>query len=214
MFFMNNHKRKRKIRVLSFLERLLTLLFFLLLLFGFDAPSLAVMTLLSALMHEGGHLLALYALGIRGGRFRAHLNGLVCTPRRTLSYREEILVAAAGPLTNLLLAVLFFLLCPLGVAFFSSFALCELLTGLSNLIPVRGYDGERILTAYLASHGYTGRFSERLSFFFTAVLVFLSLALIGTLGEGYWLFGVFFVSLLLGVRERQNENFRRFLEEK
>ena len=211
---MNIHEKKRAVRVLSSLERLLTLLFFLLLLFGFDAPALAVMTLLSALMHAGGHLLVLYALGIRGGHFRTRLNGFVCTPARTLSYREEILVAAGGPLTNLAFALLFFLLRPLGNEFFSSFALCEFLTALSNLIPVRGYDGERILSAHLALHGYMGSFAERLSFFFTVAFVFLSLALIGTLGEGYWLFGVFFVSMLLSLRERQNNNFRRFHEKK
>ncbi|HBJ18246.1 MAG TPA: hypothetical protein DDY70_00650 [Clostridiales bacterium] len=211
---MNNHKRSGRIRALSFLERLLTLLFFLLLLFSFDAPALAVMTLLSALMHEGGHLLALYALGIRGGRFSPHLNGMVCTPRRPLSYREEIIVAAAGPLTNLIFALLFLFLLPLGRSFFAAFIFCELLTALSNLLPVHGYDGERILTAVLASRGYTGSFAERLSLVLTVVLVFLSLFLIGGLGEGYWIFGVFFVSLLLRLKEGQNENFRRFREEK
>lgn len=211
---MNIDKRKKRIRILAYAERILTLLFFLLLLFGFDAPSLALMTLTSALMHEGGHLLALALLGIRGGRFSARLNGLICTPARPLSYREEIAVAAAGPLTNLGFSLLFFFLRPLGRAFFTSFALCELFTALSNLIPVRGYDGEKILSAVLSLRGYTGRFSERLSLLLTVSFVFFSLALIGTVGEGYWIFGVFFVSLLFRLEESQNENFRRFQEKK
>lgn len=210
---MNNHN-KPAARSLHFLERVLTLIFFLLLLFAFDVPSLAAMTLLSAVMHEGGHLLALSALKVRGNRFSPRLNGMICTPKRTLSYREEIIVAAAGPVSNLVFALLFFLLRPLGRSFFSAFALCEFLTALSNLIPVKGYDGERILSALLASRGYTGRLPERLSFLLTVVFVFLSLSLIGIFNEGYWIFGVFFVSLLLRLRERQNENFLRFCEEK
>lgn len=205
--------KKSVLSLLRLSECVLRLLFFLLLLFAFDTPVIACMTLLCALWHEGGHLLVLSRLGVTR-RFSPRLNGLVCTPERPLSYREEAAVAAAGPAANLLFALLSLLLLPLGHAFFLTLAFCHLMTALSNLLPLEGYDGARILSALLSLHGRDpyGLLSVT-SFALSVLLLFLALYLVGKCGEGYWLLGVFLFSLLYRLRRGLLKNFLRFREE-
>lgn len=208
---MKYHKRRIVLRLLRLSEHALRMLFFLLLLFAFDTPSVACLTLLCALLHEGGHLLAIFLLGGGGGHFSSRLNGLVYTPSAPLSYRAELLVAVAGPASNFFFALLSLLLLPLGARFFLTFALCHLMTALSNLLPLQGYDGERVLTAWLALSGKEGRGTLRgFSFFLTSLLLFFALYLVGRCGEGYWLLGVFFFSLLLRLQEGLQKHFSRF----
>lgn len=84
-------------RILTFIaDRLLTPAFWILLIFGFDEVYVAVLTLISALIHEAGHLIA---AGPRIGGIRYTLSG----PRigsGTVSYKRRILTLAGGPVAN------------------------------------------------------------------------------------------------------------------
>ena len=122
------------------LAALLPLLPLLLLL----TPSELLLLTSAVLLHEGGHLAALALLGEPAPTPRAVLLGLTLTVGRPLSYRRELLVAAAGPLANLLLAL------PLLTLGREEVALCALgavhaLTGIVNLLPLGRCDGARIL---------------------------------------------------------------------
>lgn len=97
--------------------------------------------LLSAALHEVGHLLALRLLGIpvyglelraSGAVIRAELQGLLW----------ESWAILAGPVVNLLLAGAFFRLWPL-LSFFS-FSM-----GCCNLLPIRSLDGGRLCSLLL-----------------------------------------------------------------
>ncbi len=63
--------------------------------------------------------------------------------RRSLATRrrDEILIAASGPLMNLLVVVPLIFLPRLGI----QLALCNLLLGVINLLPIPSSDGLRIL---------------------------------------------------------------------
>lgn len=96
-----------------------------------------------SMLHETGHLIALRLLGGKcfgfngaGQGFGLRISGL--------SYTQELLVAAAGPLISLLLAALFALLRH------QYFCYANLFLALMNLLPILPLDGGRILRAALA----------------------------------------------------------------
>ena len=82
------------------------------------------------------------------------------------------------------------------------------MTMLSNLLPIEGYDGYRAVSSAAAllelDPTRTERTLSSLSFFFSVLVTFLSLYLILKIGEGYWIFGVFFTLTLSALAKRQN----------
>ena len=191
-------------RFLSFLCGVLRAAFWLCLLFALDRPYLAVFTLLAMLWHELFHLLSFMRIA-RRARLCTHLCGLRLFPSEILSYRDERRAAAAGPIGGVFGALLCLIFLPLSPSYISDFALCHLFTTLSNLLPLEGYDGYRILRATLALHGVTDAdaLMRRISFIFSSVLALLSLFLFGILGEGLWASGVFLFSLIGSLPEEK-----------
>ena len=113
----------------------------------FDAKGAAMGILFAALLHECGHLLAARLLGIRLRLLELDLAGAKLYPARAIrSYRDEGILAAAGPLASLAGA----LLSPFPLPFFHVFRLACLSQALFNLLPIDGFDGGRILFSVLA----------------------------------------------------------------
>lgn len=195
------------------LQKCLPILFWALLMFGFDAPFMAILTIVSALIHELGHLCVLKLLN--KGDFHSVYGRIFGfgIPIRNLSYKEELLVALGGPFINILFGVLFTIL-PQANAFLSYlrlFGILNIMTALSNILPIESYDGYRILHSLIAifskdyERGESVLFS--LSFLFSAILCLLSLYLILKIGEGYWIFAVFFSILLTSIAKVQKRTF-------
>ena len=201
-------------RFLSFLERFLTMVFWILIIFGFDLPYIAFLTLFAALIHEAGHLFAILLLSERGVSMpKSALSGFRIKNENS-SYSKEIIKAGSGPLIN----IIFFLIFNTGLGFppdiseyLKSFALINLLTAISNLLPVEGYDGYRILYAWISVI-----FSrpERallalwyLSFFIIVIFSFISLYFMLKIGEGYWIFGVCICFLISVISKKTKSTF-------
>ena len=186
-------------KFLKFLEKILPLFFWVLIIFAFDEKQFAFLTLLSAMIHELGHAIFGLSVGVLHIFPRAKVNGFRLTPEKMLSYKDELRLIIGGPLFNLIFSLAFF-----GVYFVTKsdfpfeFALVNLFTLVSNLLPIKGYDGYGILECFLnlrkLSFPSTERLLLRLSFVFISLLVFLSLYFILKFGEGYWIFAVFFVT--------------------
>ncbi len=191
------------IRFFRCAERLLLTVFWLLLLLAFNAPPLAMLTVLCAAIHECGHIGAALFLDRRLGVPVRRANGFLLPVRASLSYKEEIFVAAMGPAVNMLFALLCFLARGLGEAFFDAFAALSLLTAAANLLPVGGYDGERILRAWLSLHTdsqHVASVCSALSIGLSGCLTLLALYGILRRGGAYWVFGVFFFTLIFEMR--------------
>ena len=115
-----------------------------------DRMRVVLLTLLAALLHECGHLLAakLMRIPMRGVRFdllgvRLEIGG------RMLSYGEEWLLAAAGPLTSLLCAAVAALAWRVSLLF-QIFSCASVVLGALNLLPIRTFDGGRMLECMLS----------------------------------------------------------------
>lgn len=100
----------------------------------------------SCIIHEAGHILAAKGAGGRAEsirpapfRFSVAISGLS-------DYRDEIIVALAGPLFNFVSAICAILIFKKDGYFFASVSFA---TGLLNLLPISVLDGGRTLEAAL-----------------------------------------------------------------
>ena len=205
---------------LNFIINCLSFLFWALVLIGFNTPYVAVLTLISALIHECGHIAALAFTGNFTAFPRFAVSGMRLSRKPHISYRDELIVIISGPLSNIASFLFFYLLSLIFGEYFFTFALLNLLTAISNLLPIEGYDGYKILNTLLSAYGLGARgyrVIQRISLLFVTLLTFLSLYLIMKVGSGYWIFGIFFVSMLLSLFKSKNikkRDFGRFREKK
>lgn len=125
----------------------LVTLFLLALSLLYDHTGMLRWGLLCAALHETGHLLAWGAFVRRMPRLEVSALGIcLCMRGVALSPAQEKILAAAGPVTNLIL-------CAAGVWFMDRwgytyagywFVSANLLLGLFNLLPLPGLDGARL----------------------------------------------------------------------
>lgn len=183
---------KRKLRmtplsVVSFIAMLI-----------FDKTGIGAASLLAAMMHECGHLLAAKRMGIplRSLRFD-FLGARIEVGERLLSYGEEWLLCASGPLFSLL----FSLIClPLQTVdpFFSMLSVSSFLLGLLNLLPVKSFDGGR-MTEVVLCRFFGADFSFSVMRWLTLAFLFLlwSMSVYFLLRAGGGLSLLFFSASLL-----------------
>ena len=125
-------------------------LFLLTLALLFDSTGTVRTGLCCAALHECGHIAAYAYLWHRLPLLELSPFGICLRLRgQPMTARQELLLAAAGPLANLLVcaAVLLFMR---GAGYSYGgywFACCNLLVGGSNLLPLPGLDGWRIAGA-------------------------------------------------------------------
>lgn len=186
-----------------FVEGILPLCFWVTLIFSFDEPHIAILTILCAIVHECGHLFA-HLLCQSPTKLSTKIYGFRLNGSKITSYKTRIFIALAGPVSNLTIFLILLLLGFLGSEYICTFALINLATALSNLLPIEGYDGYVALFEFLASYEKHRLLTllYHTSFVLTALLCLLSLCLIDKFGQGYWFFAVFFISLLSKVGKR------------
>jgi len=92
--------------------------------------------IIAMLLHECGHLIVAVALGLRVKNIGMKWNKGLYTVRQQGTPLQNLLVAAAGPLTNLLL-----LTTGAGIPLFGLANFCY---ALANMLPIEGSDGYRI----------------------------------------------------------------------
>ncbi len=203
---MHNNEFRRIFYAFSYFSDIFfPLVFWISAIFSFGDICSGVITVLAAGIHEGGHICFLFF-----GRNVLTLPRAVCSGLRLrkpelMSYREEALYAAMGPIANIIAAgaaLPFFGACR---GYAELFAAINLTTALSNLLPLEGYDGYRIL--YCLCSGSEKR--ERLQRLLTAgscafliLMCFFAFYLMARFGIGYWICFVFLFSLVSSLGRR------------
>ena len=158
--------------------------------------------LLSALVHECGHLLASRFLHISITSLHISILGArLELEDPLLSYRQEWLLCAAGPLFSFLFAWIgaWCVPGPLGEDMISVFAMTSMALGIVNLLPVGWLDGGRMFRAMcllMLPHRVASRLIRLCSLTFVLLLWTVSVYLLLRVGNSLSLF-VFSFSLFL-----------------
>ena len=167
-----------------------------------EGLSFSLALLCSVFVHECGHLLAFRLTGAGAPRLIGSPVGLILMPRCVLSYKSELIIAAFGPLCNLLFTFLLMLLFPAsnGAAMVAGTSACS---AVCNLFPISTLDGGRICSCILSLffHEETARnISQAISFIVLACALFFSLGLILMYDCGYNIF--FFIAALIALSDK------------
>lgn len=199
-------KRNCKKTILTILNLILSILpafFWVFLIFGFEDPHIAYISISAAVIHESGHILCIL-LQKRSLILRSVFSGLRINQSKTMSYDKELITYACGPVMNLIAFIFFSFIAPMTNEMVWDIAIINLATGLSNLLPVEGYDGYGIIRAmiyrYEKSEVYLTTLKRLSSVIIFGFCIF-SLYLIDRMGGGYWIFGVFFISTIKCIKD-------------
>lgn len=96
--------------------------------------------LLAMVLHEGGHISAAIALGVRVKKVGLQWNKGLYTVRERGTTQQNLLIALAGPSVNLLLIAL--------EPWFPIFSLANFCCALANMLPIEGSDGFRVAACW------------------------------------------------------------------
>lgn len=109
-----------------------------------DGEGCLMLGFYACLLHEMGHLAAMLWLNVPVSEICFYGAGVKIVPKkRSLTgYGKEFAVLAAGPLANLLVFALSYFFIGGQAAVFGAISL---VTGLFNLLPLKGFDGGRII---------------------------------------------------------------------
>ena len=101
----------------------------------------------SVSIHELGHIIAAKIRHIKLSEMKLSIFGAsLHTQKQLFSYADEIILCIGGPLANLLSVVVCILIGKTQSLFFMS----SIALGTLNMFPIHGFDGGRILSAFLS----------------------------------------------------------------
>lgn len=140
-----------------------------------NVPSNVLLTVLSSLLHESGHLLVMTSVGNKPKAVRLEITGMniIRQPDTAISIKNEMLIALGGPLVNLILLLIsVILLCFCEDENIMTFACVNLILMIFNLLPVKGLDGGGALY-YFLSQKYDNEISSKILKITSTVFIIL-----------------------------------------
>ena len=151
------------------------------------------------IIHEGGHLLTMRALGYFPERIKILLFEIsISDPsRQERTARENLLIIFFGPAANFICVLPLFLLYLCGTEKILPFAAANLSVGLFNLLPVMSLDGGQLLYILLSRRRTPGQ-AEKIVCRLTFICIF-PLAALGfvVLFHSHYNFSLLFVCVYL-----------------
>lgn len=116
-----------------------------------DKTGMLLPALFAIIMHESGHLFAMWVLDCAPKQIKLIPASVQITSDITSRYKTDVAVSLCGPITNLVLfGVLYFNYLSFKNEVVLVYALINLIIGIFNLLPVTGLDGGTVLFSFLA----------------------------------------------------------------
>ena len=136
-----------------------------------------------AVLHEPGHLIAAYARGVKVREMNVTIMGARITLDNCYSYSDELIISLCGPLVNVICVYIADLYIKSGATadLLNDFLTASLSLAITNLLPIKSFDGGRILQSILSS-----KYEER---FVTAIISAISFLILFSL----WCISVYFL---------------------
>ncbi len=109
-----------------------------------NVPANVLITIVSSLTHEFGHLLTMFAVGNKPQSVRFEITGMNIKRQQSIkiSTKNELLIALGGPLANgVLFVISCFAICFCKSEFLLTVACINLILMTFNLLPVKRLDG-------------------------------------------------------------------------
>ena len=122
----------------------------------FDYFSLYCTYITILLIHEFSHYIVARSKGYLSQSIGLMPYGLVMYDKNVYSKKDEISIYLAGPLVNILLAIIFIALwwyVPQSYYYTYDFVFANMVLGLYNLIPIYPLDGGRVTLAFCSNRG-------------------------------------------------------------
>lgn len=191
---------------------ILPVIFWLCLIYSFDEVMGASITILAMLIHEFGHLACIFVITGEWKIPKGKFNGLRIYGEGYTSYKKQILEYASGAGMNLIAALVMSLFKNIKIDYAELFITINIATAVSNLLPIDGYDGYKLISAIISyfSLGFLAYATlEIFSFIFTVGLCVISLFLVYTFGNGYWFMAIFLFATINKLQKWQNYKNRR-----
>ena len=117
------------------------------------ANEFTYISLLSALIHETGHIIAAKILKIKLKEIKFDFLGArLVISKKIISYSKEVMLCAFGPLFNFLSAFIAYIVsCHYGIQDpkINFFIFASISLGILNLLPIKTFDGGRIIESAL-----------------------------------------------------------------
>ena len=190
-------------RILSVALIWLPLLFWVAIVFAFDTPYMANLTLICVAIHELGHIITAGIIS-KKRLLRSRFFGLKLTVGSYRSYSEDLKISLAGPLANIIAALITLPFIKTNSHYIHLFSVVNLCTAVSNLLPIDGYDGYRIAEDILnlvCNSPKTPIFLKYVSLVIAVALCFFALYLMVKVDGGYWIYLVFVVSAVSSIKK-------------
>lgn len=115
-----------------------------------DSTGYMSASILAVALHEAGHLVAMKLTHCEPRSVRCCIGGMTIVGNRFTVAKDSIIIALSGPMVNLILAAVLWLIGSYGNnLLILAFAVVQLLVGAVNLLPVKGLDGGTVLSILL-----------------------------------------------------------------
>lgn len=159
-----------------------------------------------AILHELAHIIVSYVLKVKISEINFLSVGLNVQYENNISYTKEFIIASAGPIFSLALALLFEN---------QNFAIINFIIFMSNMMPIYPLDGGRIIRIFLVKIlGYKKgiTFYKVILIFSICVLIFLNL-IITVYFKNYYLLVFSGYIFILANQELRKERVKLILDE-
>ncbi|MCL1904200.1 MAG: hypothetical protein FWF94_07270 [Oscillospiraceae bacterium] len=122
----------------------------------FDTTGFAVISLLTCIIHEAGHLTTMFifrqkpeSIVFRGGGIRIGESYNADGALKTIGFKERFIVLISGSAVNICLFLFLYFSLPKTNIYPIMFAILNLIIGLFNLLPIGCLDGKQLLELFL-----------------------------------------------------------------